>query len=142
MNKRWLFIAAGLAIVLMSITLTLVIMTFSKSSDEDSSSNQSRRYDVFEGYSLCEDTIKSSVGGKVLSLNADDRAAKYERNSNTNMLYFVVHYQKKVGLFGGTVAPEEKVFVRCDVSARTNEVEAIRVRPAEEEHYTEVHRKQ
>lgn len=141
MNRRWLYLgAAGVLLVAASITMTLWFIGYSEPEEEYSVSSSSRRFDLYEGFSLCEDAIRVSIGGKVVTLDTDDRAAKYDPGSNTNRLFFVAVYQKKTGLIGTSFDPEEKVFIRCDVSAKTNRVEAIRLRTGEDENYTDVRR--
>ena len=143
MKQTWIVIViAALVVVAIASVSTVLFIRFDGQSDSvDEISKRPRRFNLFDGFSLCEQAIRDSVGGKVIELESDDRAARYEFRDNINQLFFTMVYRPVTGVFGGKMGEETKVFVRCDVSAETNDVEAIRVRPGEEEDFTEVHRR-
>ena len=143
MNKTWVVIVIAIVVVLAlvggSVFLYLQYGAVDAENGQDLS-QKPRRFDVFDGFSLCEQAIRRSLQGHVVSLDSDDRAAKYDPRSNMNQLFFAAAYRPKSGLFGSASQQEKQIYVRCDVSAENNEVEAVRIRPAEEEDFTEVHR--
>ena len=138
MDRRWVFGLGILVVIVGSVAITLAVYFFNQLDTAPKDSKMSRRHDVFAGFSLCEEAIRDSVGGRVMSLETDDRAAQYDRSNNMNMLYFVVEYQKSLGFLSSGFGKKVEMFVRCDVSAFDNEVQAIRLRPAEEATFTEI----
>ena len=143
MKQIWILIVVAIIILLALASGTAYFFLDFKGDSEsvDAISKRPRRFNVFDGFSLCEQAIRDSVSGKLISLESDDRAAKYDYRDNMNLLFFNAVYRPGVGLWGGGHGAETGAFIRCDVSAETNQVEAVRIRPGEEEDFTEVHRK-
>lgn len=142
MNKSGIVILAAVSVLLLSGVSAWMLLAFDVlDSQGGEASGKPRRFDVFDGYGLCETAIKKSLDGKVLFVESDDRAARYDYRSNMNQIFFLSSYLPETGLFGSLSDTEKEVFIRCDVSAETNVVEAVRIRPGDEEAFTEVHRR-
>ncbi len=141
MKKTWVAVVAGIALVALTSVVTFFVIGFTGfDSEEYHDVSVSRRYNIFDGYSLCEAALKKTISGQVKNVVSDDRAAKYDRISNTNQMFFEASYLPEVGLFGAVSKIEKRLYARCDVSAETNVVEAISLREVDEEIFSEVHK--
>ncbi len=142
MSKTSIIIIAAIILVVFSCLSTYAFLTlWPKSSGAGFGSESSRRYDVFESYNQCEAAVRNSIRGKIVSLEGDDRAAQYHLPTNMNMLFFSVDYSEKAGMFGYRGGELKRIYARCEVSAKSNRIEAVKLRPADEKQYTEIIRR-
>jgi hypothetical protein len=140
-RTRILVIIAILLVLLSCVSTYAFLVLRSSSSGGDFGDQRSRRFDVFDGYNQCKKMVRESVNGKVISIESDDRAAQYNRAGNLNMLFFAVDYSEKQGMFGYSGGQLKRLYARCEVSAGSNRIEAIKLRPADEKEYTEIIRR-
>ena len=142
MPKVWIIIAGALLLIVASSAATLVFFNLSGGeSAEPYTEAVHRRFDIFEGYGRCLEQVKRAVPGEVLSVQGDDRSAQYDRSNNINMMFFEAEYRASRGVFGGFEEAITTVYARCDVSAETNRIESIKLRPSNEKEYVEVVRR-
>lgn len=141
MPRTTILVVAAILLVLLSSLSTYAVLTFMPKGEGGFGENTSRRFDIYEGYNQCEKAVRNAVTGKVISIEGDDRAAQYNRTSNLNMLFFAVDYSQEGGMFGYSGGVLKRTYARCEVSAETNRIEAVRLRPADEKEYTEVIRR-
>lgn len=142
-HRSW--IVAIIVLVLLAMLATAAVLFYSAEGEiplfgerRDKPVKAPRRFNTFSAFTDCETAIKKNLGGKVLSVESDDRAAKYDYRENLNLLFFKAVYRPEKSFFGGIDYREKEVFVRCDASAETNEIVALRVRPSEGESYSEL----
>ena len=141
MPRTAILVVAAILLVFLSSLSTYAVLTFMPRGEGGIGESNSRRFDVFEGYKRCDAAVRNAVAGKVISIEGDDRAAHYNRTSNLNMLFFAVDYSQEGGMFGYSGGKLKRTYARCEVSAETNRIEAVRLRPADEKEYTEVIRR-
>ncbi|MGH1373488.1 MAG: hypothetical protein ACRBBW_15720 [Cellvibrionaceae bacterium] len=142
MPKTSILIIAAIVLVVLSSLSTYAFLTLQSSGTSQGFGDQSsRRFDVFESYNQCEKAVRNSVSGKVISVEGDDRAAQYHRSTNLNMLFFAVDYSESRGMLGYSGGQVKRLYARCEVSAETNRIEAVKLRPADEKEYTEIIRR-
>lgn len=139
MQRSVLLVLMALLIVVLASASTygIVLMTSAKSST-GYGVVKSRRFDVFEGYRECELAVRRAISGNVIGLESDDRAAKYSERGNLNTLFFTIDYSEQSGVVGYRGGDLKRVYAGCEVSAETNRIETVKLRPAGEEDYTEV----
>ncbi len=137
-----ILIVAAIVLVVLSCVSTYAFLALSSSnSGGDFGDRQSRRFDVFESYNQCEKAVRDSVNGKVIAIEGDDRAAQYHSATNLNRLFFAVDFSEDQGMFGYSGGKLKRLYARCEVSAETNRIEAVKLRPANEKEYTEIIRR-
>lgn len=142
MSRNWLMVIAAVVLVVISSGATFFILQTGVSGSRDTYGTAvPRRFDVFEGYNRCLTTVEDNVPGRVVSIEGDDRAAKYDRSTNMNLLFFSVDYSNGSGSSGYRGGQLLKIYALCEVSAKTNRIESVKMRPANEKEFTEVVRR-
>ncbi len=142
MPKTSIIIIMAIVLVVLSCLSTYAFLTMQSNDSGSGFGDQtSRRFDVFESYNQCEKAVRNAVHGKVISIEGDDRAAQYHRATNLNMLFFAVNFSEEGGMFGYSGGQLKRLYARCEVSAKTNRIEAVKLRPADEKEYTEIIRR-
>lgn len=140
--KTSVVIIAAVVLVILSCLSTYAFLALQTNAGGAGFGEQtSRRFDVFEGYNQCEKAVRNAVHGKVISIEGDDRAAQYNRSTNLNMLFFAVDFSEDGGMFGYSGGQLKRLYARCEVSAESNRIEAVKIRPADEKEYTEIIRR-
>jgi len=87
------------------------------------------KYDLFDGHTFCEEAIRDRVKGKIISLTSDDRTARVNTYTKTNIL-----------VFKASVVPDDKEFlseqlstrefsIKCATSIDTNKVVRLNILP-------------
>ncbi|NIB44937.1 hypothetical protein HBA55_35490 [Pseudomaricurvus alkylphenolicus] len=140
MSRNWILVLAAVVLMVVSSAATLVVFEFSGHQSGDSyGAAVPRRFDVFEGYNQCQIAVEEAIPGRVLSVEGDDRAAKYQRITNMNVLFFTVDYSESGSGFAGEM---QRIYALCEVSAETNRIMAVKLRPSDEKEFTEVRRRE
>jgi len=91
-----------------------------------------KSYDLFAGHSFCEDAIRGKVDGKIISLTSDDRAAKINTYTNTNILTFKANIARVNEQFLSEQHSTREYDIKCSTSIDTNAVVNLSITPAED----------
>jgi len=91
-----------------------------------------KTYDLFAGHSFCEDAIRGKVDGKIISLTSDDRAAKVNTYTNTNILTFKASIARVNEQFLSEQHSTREYDIKCSTSIETNTVVNLSILPVED----------
>jgi len=88
-----------------------------------------KNHDLFAGHSFCEDAIRGKVEGKIISLTSDDRAAKINTYTNTNILTFKANIARVNEPFLSEQHSTREYDIKCSTSINTNTVVNLSILP-------------
>jgi len=80
----------------------------------------SHLYSLFSGHGVCEKAIHEAAPGKVITLQSDDRAAKYNAYDDSNVLTFEAEVKPNNLRFLSEQRSTYKVVYRCHTSSIDN----------------------
>ena len=86
------------------------------------SAARKQSFDLFAGYSSCENAIREKAEGKVISLTSDDRAAKVNTYTNTNILTFKANIVPPNERFLSEQHSTREYDIKCATSISSNAV--------------------
>lgn len=80
----------------------------------------SHLYSLFAGHGVCEQAIYEAAPGKVITLESDDRAAKYNAYDDSNVLTFEAEVKPDKLRFLSEQRSTYKIVYRCHTSSIDN----------------------
>ena len=87
------------------------------------------KYDLFDGHNFCEEAIRDRVKGKIITLTSDDRAAKVNTYTNTNILAFTASIVPDDEEFLSEQLSTREFSIKCATSIDTNNVVRLNIVP-------------
>jgi hypothetical protein len=123
-HQRLLY--AGLIIGLIALTSGATYLVTSQNLLEWQLNSRSQEestahlYGLFAGHGVCEQAIKDAVQGKLITLESEDRAAKYNAYDDSNVLTFNAEIKPDKQRFLSEQRSTYKIMYRCHTSSVDN----------------------
>jgi len=77
-------------------------------------------YSLFAGHGVCQEAIKKAAPGQVITLESDDRAAKYNAYDDSNVLTFEAEIKPDKLRYLSELRSTYKIVYRCHTSTVDN----------------------
>lgn len=123
-QEIYLYVALVIGLIAISSMVTVYVSSDTTAATNMSSNRQAARppLGVFAGHEVCVKAIHKNANGKIISLNSDDRSARYQGYNDSNQITFVAEVQPPNLPFLSEQRSTVQVFFRCNTSAKTNKL--------------------
>lgn len=125
-HQRLLYVGALIGLVGLTSGVTYIATTHNLLEWQLNSRQQdaapSHLYSLFAGHGVCEEAINKAAPGKVITLQSDDRAAKYNAYDDSNVLTFEAEVKPNNLRFLSEQHSTYKIVYRCHTSSIDNQL--------------------